>query len=57
MAFYAFVLQPPAPRTEFVETEPTKSERIEDVRARVFEQAMVNALIRLPEAYRAVLER
>lgn len=56
MAFYAFVLEPPAPRTEFRDTEPTKSEETEDVRARAFEQAMVNVLIRFPEAYRAVLE-
>ena len=51
MAFYAFVHEPPVPRTQF-ETEPKKTE---DVPASSFEQAMTNVLIRFPEAYRAVV--
>ena len=59
MAFYAFLPEPPLPRTEFKETEPTKSEELKTGEAgdpRVFEQAMVNVLTRFPEAYRAVME-
>ena len=55
MAFYAFLPEPPAPRTEFKDIQPTKSdESAEDTRA--FEQAMVNVLTRFPDAYRAVME-
>ena len=52
MAFYAFVEEPPVPRTQF-EIQPKKAE---DVRASTFEQAMNNVLVRFPEACRAVVE-
>ena len=54
MAFYAFLPEPPMPRTEFKDIEPTKSDESEG--ARGFEQAMVNVLTRFPDAYRAVME-
>ena len=52
MAFYAFVTEPPVPRTQF-ETEPNETEAAEP---NVLERAMVNVLSRFPEAYRAVVE-
>ena len=52
MAFYAFVQEPPVPRTQFNSDE----KQTEDVPARSFEQAMTNVLIRFPEAYRAVVD-
>ena len=52
MAFYAFVTEPPVPRTQF-ETQPNETEAAEP---NVLEHAMVNVLARFPEAYRAVVE-
>jgi hypothetical protein len=51
MAFYAFVHEPPVPRTQF-ESEPKKAD---DVPASSFDQALTNVLIRFPEAYHAVV--
>ena len=53
MAFYAFMSEPPEPRTRFETKEETKTEA---VAPSSFEQAMVNVLVRYPEAYRAVVD-
>ena len=52
MAFYAFVLEPPLPRTQF-DTEPA-----DDAEAPMsdFDQALTKVLLLFPEAYRAVVE-
>ena len=52
MAFYAFALEPPLPRTDFaVAAEPEAEIQVSD-----FELVVANALMQFPEAYRAVVE-
>jgi hypothetical protein len=59
MAFYAFVHEPPVPRTQF-ETEPKKTEEVRAVDPEApmsdFDQALTNVLIRFPDAYHAVVD-
>ena len=55
MAFYAFAAEAPTPRTQF-ETEPAKIAETAAAVPSVVEQAVVNVLIRFPEAHRAVVE-
>ena len=53
MAFYAFMTEPPEPRTKFETKEDTKAEA---VAPGSFERALMDVLIRYPEAYRAVVD-
>ena len=56
MAFCTFLAEAPEPRTKF-ENKPVAAEEVRaDAPASAFERAMVNVLIRFPEAYEAVVE-
>ena len=57
MAFYAFALEPPLPRTEFVDVVPEHEDGgCGDGSMSVFERAVVNVLMGFPDAYRAVAD-
>jgi hypothetical protein len=56
MAFYAFALEPPLPRTEFVDVPEDEGGGCGDGSMSVFERAVVNVLMAFPDAYRAVAE-
>ena len=54
MAFYAFVLEPPLPRTQF-DMQATQADA-EEAPLSDFDQALMNVLLLFPEAYRAIVE-
>ena len=56
MAFYAFALEPPLPRTVFAEVPEQQAEAGGEGEMSVFERAVVNVLMAFPEAYQAVAE-
>ena len=57
MAFYAFALEPPLPRTEFAAcSSGDDGEACGDGLITEFELVVSDALMAFPEAYRAVVE-
>ena len=57
MAFYAFALEPPLPRTEFIAcSSENVGEACSDGLITEFELVIADALMAFPEAYRAVVE-
>jgi hypothetical protein len=55
MAFYAFVTEPPLPRTQFDVQADVQADD-EEAPLSDFDQALMNVLLLFPEAYRAVVE-